>query len=132
MFKKLLEEFNSRKAPKLMRNAVRVHAGFPDQKCIYETLSAWIDTMRRNYGVKVTSIEVGATAFDWGTKVGVYVSIHLKKDPNASALVFVAQKYEALIQIADNKNGLLRNALSSVVRSRKIERAKAKARSALK
>lgn len=99
-----LEEFlkvwNSREETERYRNALRASAKMIEinpELILFDARNKLADQLTKRAqknGYTIDVVELMASTFDFGHAVGLAVSAQLKKDPNASAILFISECYE--------------------------------------
>ena len=133
---KLIEEFRGRENTKRFRDAI---AGtFENNKSVEMTFKILIRNIVRLFKIKGyrlqdqdTNILLGQIV-DLGRYGGLGYDISAVKDENASAILYIQQQYETLLNICEIKVEQLTGVLEKIGRCRKLERAQEHASKVLK
>ena len=133
---KLIEEFKGRENTKRFRDAI---AGtFENNKSVEMTFKILIRNIVRLFKIKGyrlqdqdTNILLGQIV-DLGRYGGLGYDISAVKDENASAILYIQQQYETLLNVCETKVEQLTEVLKKIGRCRKLKRAQEHASKVLK
>jgi len=130
---KFMSDFTAARGIKRFRTAVRCRTvSFSALENAYQALVDRVARLLSNKGGLLKDVNSTQAAFyDYKNAVGLACDVQVKKDPKASAIGYVSERYEQIFDHQFSENEDYRKILMSIARSRKGKLAIKKARKAL-
>lgn len=124
-------QWTGRHALQRFRKALMFAALKTDAELALKTLADDLDYERRRLGMRVVKLRLATQAFDYADKFGFAYDVSLRKNVNQSALIFITEKYRAMLGAVQAERDTTVPLLQSLLKCRTAKAMKKKIRTVL-